>query len=393
MNKRDNPYTPGAGRKPRTLAGRDQDLESFQSMVERLDAGSYERSLIYTGLRGVGKTVLLMEFDVLASEAGWATTDVQEVGSNADFRTTFAGMANRLLMNMSRRHRAKQRIERALAVVKSFSVGLPGAVSIKLDVDAAAGIADSGDAEQDLAGLFREIGEVAQANQMGALFLSDEMQNLDTPSLSAICMAFQGISRAGLPVAMVGAGLPDLRVRLLSAKPYADRLFSYEQLGRLSEGAARSALIGPAAAAGAGYDEEAARQIVNEAAGFPYFIQEYGRELWNFAETTPITVADLDSAREIVRDSLARNFFGTRFEMATDTEQRYLSAMASLGEGPYPVSEVAHAFGVKDQRRASMHRESLIQKGLIWSPRRGQVDFTVPLFAEFLKENHPASSQ
>ena len=233
MNKRDNPYTPGAGRKPRTLAGRDQDLESFQSLVERLDAGSYERSLIYTGLRGVGKTVLLMEFDVLASEAGWATTDVQEVGSNADFRTTFAGMANRLLMNMSRRHRAKQRIERALAVVKSFSVGLPGAVSIKLDVDAAAGIADSGDAEQDLAGLFREIGEVAQANQMGALFLIDEMQNLDTPSLAAICMAFQGISRAGLPVAMVGAGLPDLRVRLLSAKPYADRLFSYEQLGRL----------------------------------------------------------------------------------------------------------------------------------------------------------------
>jgi hypothetical protein len=390
MNKRDNPYTPGAGRKPRTLAGRDQDLESFQSLVERLDAGSYERSLIYTGLRGVGKTVLLMEFDVLASEAGWATTDVQEVGSNADFRTTFAGMANRLLMNMSRRHRAKQRIERALAVVKSFSVGLPGAVSIKLDVDAAAGIADSGDAEQDLAGLFREIGEVAHANQMGALFLIDEMQNLDTSSLSAICMACQAISRAGLPVAIVGAGLPDLRVRLLSAKPYADRLFSYEQLGRLSEGAARSALIGPAAAAGADYDEEAARQIVHEAAGFPYFIQEYGRELWNFAETTPITLADLDSAREIVKDSLARNFFGTRFEMATDTEQRYLSAMASLGEGPYPVGEVARAFGARDQRRVSMHRESLIQKGLIWSPRRGQVDFTVPLFAEFLKENHPA---
>jgi AAA ATPase domain len=389
MNKRENPYTPGAGRKPRTLAGRDHDLESFQSLVERLDAGSYERSLIYTGLRGVGKTVLLMEFDVLASEAGWATTDVQEVGSNADFRTTFAGMANRLLMNMSRRHRAKQRIERALSVVKAFSIAIPGHVEIKLDVDTSAGIADSGDPERDLADLFREIGEVAQANQMGALFLIDEMQNLDAASLAAICMAFQAISRAGLPVAMVGAGLPDLRVRLLSAKPYADRLFSYEELGRLPEPAARSALIGPAASAGVAYDEEAALQIVQEAAGFPYFLQEYGRELWNFAETTPITVEDLESAREIVNDSLARNFFGTRFEMATDTEQRYLSAMASLGEGPYPVGEVAHSFGVSDQRRASMHRDSLIQKGLIWSPRRGQVDFTVPLFAAFLKENHP----
>jgi hypothetical protein len=298
-------------------------------------------------------------------------------------------MANRLLLNMSRRHRARQRIERALSVVKAFSIAIPGAVELKVDVDAAAGIADSGDPEQDLAGLFREIGEVAAANQMGALFLIDEMQNLETRSLSAICMAFQAVSRAGLPVAMVGAGLPDLRVRLLAAKPYADRLFTYEELGRLSEPAARSALVGPAAAAGADYDEEAVRQIVAEAAGFPYFIQEYGRELWNFAEATPITVADLDSARGIVKDSLARSFFGTRFEMATDTEQRYLAAMGSLGEGPYPVGEVARAFGANDQRRVSMHRESLIQKGLIWSPRRGQVDFTVPLFAEFLKENHP----
>jgi hypothetical protein len=350
MNKRDNPYTPGAGRKPRTLAGRDHDIEAFQSLVERLNAGTYERSLVYTGLRGVGKTVLLMEFDVLASEAGWATTDVQEVGSSPDFRITFARMAARLLMNMSRRHRAKQRLERALSVVKAFSVAVPGAVELKLDVEAATGVADSGHPEQDLAGLLREIGEVAQANQMGALFLIDEMQNLDESALGAICMAFQAISRAGPPVTMVGAGLPDLRVRLLSAKPYADRLFSYAELGRLSDAAARSALIGPAAAAGVGYDEVAARQIVTESAGFPYFLQEYGRELWNFAETSPISMTDLQAARDIVRDTLARNFFGTRFEMATDTEQRYLAAMASLGDGPYPVSAVARAYGADDQR-------------------------------------------
>jgi len=388
MNKRDNPYTPGAGRKPRTLAGRDEELEAFVSLVERLGAGTYERSPIYTGLRGVGKTVLLMEFDVLASEAGWATTDVQEVGTNADFRATFARMAARLLVNMSRRHRAKQRIERALAVVKAFSVAIPGAVELKLDVDAATGVADSGDPEQDLADLFCEVGEVARANRMGAAFLVDEMQNLNAESLSAICMAVQAISRAGLPVAVVGAGLPELKVRLLAAKPYADRLFSYAELGRLSDVAARSALVGPAAAAGVDFDESTARQVVDEAAGFPYFIQEYGRELWNYAESAPITSADLEAARVIVRDSLARNFFGTRFEMATDTEQRYLGAMASLGLGPYPVAAVARAFGVDDQRKVSVHRESLIQKGLIWSPRRGQVDFTVPLFAEFLKENH-----
>jgi hypothetical protein len=301
-------------------------------------------------------------------------------------------MAARLLVNMSRRHRAKERIERALAVVEAFSAARPGALKPRLDANGVVGVADSGDPEQDLAALFREIGEVAQANQMGAVLLVDEMQHFDGQALAAICMATQANSRAGLPVALVGAGLPELKVRLLAAKPYADRLFSYAELGRLSDAAARSALVGPAAAAGVDIEEAAARQIVDEAAGFPYFIQEYGRELWNYAESTPITMGDLDAARVIVKDSLARNFFGTRFEMATDTEQRYLSAMASLGLGPYPVAEVARAFGVDDQRKVSVHRESLIQKGLIWSPRRGQVDFTVPLFAGFLKDNHPAST-
>ena len=332
MQKRENPYTPGAGRKPPNLAGRDRDLENFQSLIERLAAGGYERSLIYSGLRGVGKTVLLMELDVLATEAGWATTDVQEVGSQPDFRVTFARMAARLLREMSRRHRIKDRVDRALGVVKAFSIAVPAGVQLKLDVEAATGVADSGDPEQDLTDLVREIGEVARITGAGALFLIDEMHNLDASSLAAICIAFQAISRNALPVAMVGAGLPDLQVRLMSAKPYADRLFQYHELGRLSAAAARSALIAPAATRGVSYEEPAALRVVRESAGYPYFIQEYGLELWNHAETSPITSADVDAVREIVTDSLARNFFGTRFQLATDAEQRYLAAMASLAE-------------------------------------------------------------
>ena len=389
MHKRDNPYTPGAGRKPPMLAGRDRDLEGFQALIERLGAGGYERSLIYSGLRGVGKTVLLMELDVLASEAGWASTDVQEVGSQPDFRVTFARMAMRLLREMSRRHRIKDRAERALGVVKAFSVAVPSGVQLKLDVQAASGIADSGDPEQDLTDLLCEIGEVAQTTGAGALFLIDEMHNLDASSLAAICIAFQAVSRNGLPVAMVAAGLPDLQVRLMSAKPYADRLFSYHELGRLSGAAARAALIAPAGTRGVEYDEDAAREVVRDSAGYPYFLQEYGLELWNYAESSPIGKADVEAVREIVKDSLARNFFGTRLQMATDAEQRYLAAMASAGSAPYRSAEVARRFGVKDQRGVSVHREALIQKGLIWSPRRGQLDFTVPLFAEYLRENHP----
>ena len=377
---------------PRILAGRERDLENFQALIERLAAGGYERSLVYSGLRGVGKTVLLMEFDVLASEAGWATTDVQEVGSQPDFRVTFARMAVRLLREISRRHRVRDRVARALAVVKAFSIAAPAGVQLKLDVEAAAGTADSGDPEQDLAELLREIGEVAQATGTGALVLIDEMHNLDTSALAAICIALQGISRRGLPIALVGAGLPDLQVRLLSAKPYADRLFQYHELGGLAEHAAHVALAGPAATRGVEYAEDAARRIVDRAAGYPYFLQEYGLELWNHAESSPISAAEVEAVDPIVADALARSFFGPRFQLATDAEQRYLTSMAALGQPPYRSADVAGRYGAHDQRGVSVHRDALIQKGLIWSPRRGQVDFTVPLFAEYLRENHPLES-
>jgi hypothetical protein len=392
VNKRENPYTPGAGRKPPHLAGRDGDLENFRGLIERLGGGDYDRSLIYSGLRGVGKTVLLMEFDMLATEAGWVTTDVQEVGSQPDFRVTFARMAARLLREISRRHRARDRVERALRVVKAFSIAVPGAVQLKLDIEPALGVADSGDPEQDLSDLIREIGEVAQSTRSGALFLIDEMHNLSPASLSAICIAFQAISRAGLPVALAGAGLPVLQVGLMSARPYADRLFQYHELGRLPQASARTALVAPAATRGVEYEPDAAALVVRESAGYPYFLQEYGRELWNQAEASPITEADVHAVREIVGDSLARNFFGIRFRLATDAEQRYLAAMASLGQAPYRSAEIARAYGAVDQRGVSVHRESLIGKGLIWSPRRGYVDFTVPLFADYLRDEHPLTS-
>jgi hypothetical protein len=352
-------------------------------------AGAAERSLVFHGLRGVGKTVLLMELDILATEAGWSTTDVQEVGSSPDLRSTFAGLAVRLLHDMERRHRLGPPVERALGVVRAFAELGPGTVQPQLDADSVHGVADSGDPEQDLVDLVREVGAVARRTGAGALFLLDEMHNLDAGALAAVCMAFQAVGRDALPVALVAAGLPDLQVRLLRAKPYADRLFEYRELGRLPDAEARLALVQPAAALGVAFEEDAAREVVGLAAGYPYFLQEYGRELWNAAESSPHTRADVGEIRPLVAGQLARTFYGTRFAMASDAEQRYLSAMASLGPAPYATAEVAGAWGARDQRQTSPHRDSLIQKGLIWSPRRGLVDFTVPRFAEYLTEHHP----
>ena len=221
MKRSTNPYTPGAGRRPEKLAGRDYDLENFQLLLERLAAGHHERSMMFSGLRGIGKTVLLLEFDVLATEAHWFSTGVQEVESSADFRTSMARLALRILRSMSLRKRMNDRAQAALSVVKAFSIAGPGGITIQVDVDAGSGSADTGDIEQDLADLLTEIGEVAKAGSTGALFPIDEMQNLDRRSLGAVCMALHRVSQRDLPVALIGAGLPTLPVMLRDAKPYA----------------------------------------------------------------------------------------------------------------------------------------------------------------------------
>jgi hypothetical protein len=388
MDRRDDPYTPGSGRIPGYLAGRDPDLEEFQVLTHRVSRGLSERSIIYSGLRGVGKTVLLIEFDTLAREAGWVSTDVHEVGSQADFRTTFSETAFQLLLSMSRRERMRDRARKALGVLKAFSAEGPGGFKARIDVEIATGTADSGDPEGDLTALLVEIGEVAQVGGTGALFLLDEMQNLDPSALAAICMAFHRISQKSLPVALVGAGLPQLPRQLRDAKPYAERLFQYRDLDRLPDPAARSALITPAERLGVHFEEDATRMIVAECGGYPYFIQEYGRVLWREVEQPPITAEDFVSTREIILGELDRRFFKDRFESATDAEQRYLAVMAELPQAPYRTAQIAD-LGYRARSSSSDPRGGLLKKDLIWSPRRGLVDFTVPHFAQYIQRNHP----
>ena len=390
MDRREDPYTPGSGRTPGYLAGRDPDLEEFQVLTHRVSRRLSERSIIYSGLRGVGKTVLLIEFDTLAREAGWVSTDVHEVGSQADFRTTFSETAFHLLLAMSRRERMKDRARRAFGVLKAFSAEAPGGFKARIDVEIASGTADSGDPEGDLTALLVEIGEVARTGDTGALFLLDEMQNLTPSALAAICMAFHRISQKSLPVALVGTGLPQLPRLLREAKPYAERLFHYRDLDRLPDAAARSALITPAERLGIHYEEDAARMIVSECGGYPYFIQEYGRVLWREVEQPPVSLQDFVSTREIILSELDRRFFKDRFESATDAEQRYLAVMAELSDGPYRTAEIAKT-GYRTPSSASDVRAALLKKDLIWSPRRGTVDFTVPHFAQYIHRNHPLS--
>ncbi|MHB8492269.1 MAG: ATP-binding protein [Solirubrobacteraceae bacterium] len=391
MDQRLNPYTPGSGIKPRRLAGRDGDLDAFGVLLERLGHGQPERSLIYSGLRGVGKTVLLLEFETLAREAGWACNDVEEVGSG-DFRQTFAELAYQMLLSMSRRKRMEGRAMAALGVLKAFTLGVPGGITARIDVEVSKGTADSGDPERDLATLLVEVGQVAQTGGTGAVFFLDEMQGLGDVALAAVCMAMNRVGQRSLPVALVGAGLPPLPRLLRAAKPYAERMFAYRELERLSDAEARLALVAPAAQLDVQYEPEAVELIIEASAGYPHFLQEYGRVLWNEVEASPISARDVESGQALISEALSRRFFRDRFETASDAEQRYLSAMAELGDEPARTADVARRAGYKDLGSTSLLRENLMRKDLVYSPRRGLVAFTVPLFADYMREHHPLAS-
>jgi AAA ATPase domain len=385
-----NPYSAGAGSSPPLLAGRDADLGDFRVLLEQLAAGhSGARSLIYSGLRGVGKTVLLLELESEAVDRGWPCTGVVEIGATTDFRTSFARMTHRLLRSLSRKEAVKERVLQALGVLKAFNVTTPGGFQLNIDVDAASGSADTGDMEEDLTELLVEVGEAARAAGVGVVYLVDEMQHLPAVAMGALCMAFHKISQRKLPAALVGAGLPSLPTQLRSAKPYAERLFGYKQLGRLPAAAARAALVVPAGRRGVDYDEEAVERILELSDGYPYFIQEYGRVVWEEADQSPITLADAELAAPLVQETLDEEFFDNRVDEATGAERRYMAAMSDLGEGSQRTLEITKRLGFETLASTSKARHGLIEKGLIYSPEVGYVDFTVPHFAHFMRRRYP----
>ncbi len=257
---------------------------------------------------------------------------------------------------------------------------------------AISGSADSGDIEDDLTELLVEVGEAARAGGKGVVYLLDEMQNLESVALGALCMAFHKLAQQQLPVALVAAGLPPLPSQLRSAKPYAERLFEYFPLGRLTDAEARSALVTPATRKGASFEDGAVELIVAKADGYPYFIQEVGRVVWDEAGVSPITAAAVAEALPVAQDILDEEFFDNRVEEATNEERRYMAAMADLGDGAQGTGEVTGRAGYKKRASSGKARQALIRKGLVYVPKHGLVDFTVPHFADFMRRRYPLAS-
>ncbi len=390
MERYENPYTPGAGARPPLLAGRDAELEDFQVAFRRLGSGQYARSFILDGLRGVGKTVLLNEADVMARENGWISSGVVECNEDDEVELLMARLCHRALRRLSVGKRVSGRVERALGVLRAFTFAADqdGKWRFNIDVQAVKGVADSGDAEADIIELLSEVGAAAAQHGSGAAFFLDEMQFLGHRSLGLVAAAMHGISQQNAPVLLVGAGLPQLPLMLKNAKPYTERLFEFRTIGGLPRATAAAALAVPAERHGAKFERKALELILDRAGGYPHFLQQWGETVWREADPPTITYRDAGVAEELVNDELDRRFFRDRYEKATEAEKIYMAAMADLGDGSHSSAEIAAHMGMT-QKGLSVRRAGLIEKGLIYNPVGAQLDFTVPQFAAYLRRVHP----
>jgi hypothetical protein len=395
-----NPYAPGAGQRPPELAGRDAELTAFDVALERVERGRPERSLVLTGLRGVGKTVLLNALRSKALDRGWGTGKV-EARPDTSLRRPLTGALHAAVRELSGRHRAPDRVSAVLATLKAFGLRTNprGGKLIErwtpaIDGPPSAGRADSGDMEIDLLELLTDVAGLAADVGVGVALFIDEMQDLTPEDVSALCASCHELSQTGAPLMVVGAGLPHLPSVLSASKSYSERLFRYVRIDRLDHAGVERALLAPAEREGATWSSDALKAMGATSGGYPYFVQAYGKAAWDHAPGSPITSADVAVAAPEAEAELAVGFFGSRYERATPAERDYLRAMAGLTTELAPdaavsTTEVADVLGRKPSS-LSPARDALLKKGLVYSSERGTLAFTVPHFARWLRTHPPA---
>jgi len=383
-----NPYSPGAGTRPPALVGRDREIDAMDVTLQRLLLGRDGRSQLLTGLRGVGKTVLLNEFEQLATGRGYFHEHL-EVAEDGTFAPKLAAALRRVIIAMDAKRRIGEQARHALGVLRAFSLRLPDGAELHLDVEPVHGPADSGDLASDLAGLFVELGELARDHHAGVMLTIDELHYVDLATFSALIVGLHRATQLRLPITVAGAGLPSLATLSGDAKTYAERMFTFPCIGSLDADLALEALTTPARDEGVVWEDGALRLIVEVTACYPYFLQEFGKAAWDVADGPErITADDMRRSIPVAVAELDDGFFRVRAGRTNDTERRYLRAMAELSPGPVRSADVA-ALLHKRPSALGPTRDTLIKRAICYSPRWGEIDFTVPMFDEFMKRWMP----
>ncbi|WP_022888679.1 ATP-binding protein [Agromyces italicus] len=391
MDSISNPYTPNAGAAPEIVVGRDDQLDAFRVLLSRLERGRTEQSMIITGLRGVGKTVLLGQFLDIANAARWEVVEI-EASKHDDvrFRQAMFSQLKAALLRLSPRARWSERSRRAAEVLSAFavSVDLQGTFSVSWDVPPAEGLGDHGDLGMDLTDVFVALGEAAAEQERGVALLVDEVQFLGRAQLEALIQAVHKTVQRRLPITFVGAGLPQIAELAGDAKSYAERLFKFPRIGSLSDEDARKALVEPALVEGVVFDDDAVELAIEITQGYPYFLQELGYQVWGVASSGRVHREDVEIAKEAYESKLDGSFFRVRLDRATPLQTAYMRAMAELGPEPQKAADVARVMG-RESTQVGPTRAELIDMGLLYTPEHGYAAFTVPDFDRFMRRAAP----
>lgn len=386
MDRASNPYTPHAGADPEVLAGRDDLLEAFRVLVQRLQRGRAEPSMLLWGLRGVGKTVLLARFAEIARQAGWEPVELEAVkADDRRFRRSVFAHLKMALLHLAPRPRWTADDESAAQVLTSFvaPVDHDRAFDVTWDVPPAEGRADHGDLGMDLTDVFVAVGEAARTHNRGIVLLIDEAQLLGRTQLEALVLALHAVASRHLPITWVAACLPQLPELAGETKSYAARLLTKSVLGPLAIDDVRRALAEPAAAEGVAFDEDAVRSVAEITGGYPCFVQELAAQAWALADGVTVREGDVELAREAYEARLDSAFFPLRLERATPLQTAYLRAMAELGPEPQKAADVARVMG-RESTQVAPIRAELIEFGLLYAPEHGYAAFTAPDFDRFM---------
>ncbi len=375
-----NPYTPNAGSRPPALAGRHAELEQFRVLIGRLARGATEQSMIVRGLRGVGKTALLNIFEDQAENAGFLTF-YHELTPQTGLVSELARDTQIALSRLKITAKMLATIRSALGQLQSIKLSGPEGFGLSIDLRHA----DEATLASDLTQLFLQLGHAARDANSGIVFLLDEVQFSEPPQFRAMISALHRATQRNLPITLAAAGLPQIPKLTGEARSYAERLFTFPVIGNLSKPDAEAALVEPARAHGIAFDEDAVAAALTWTAGYPFYIQQLGKHAWNLAPGSPISLTDVERAMPAAQAALDQTMYEVRIQRATNTERRYMRAMAELGSGPYRSGDVAHAVG-KATTALSPVRQSLLEKGLIYATEDyGYIDFTVPRFDEYLR--------
>lgn len=390
MDPRSNPFSPGAGSAPPELSGRDKVIEDVSIALHRIRNSLSAKSILMVGLRGVGKTVLLNRLKNDAESEGLVCVQF-ESPENRNLPAMIVPSLRAALFKLNRLSGLSDKVTKAARILGSFisstKIKYEG-MEFGFDLGTEPGIADTGDLDYDLSELLQAIGEAAKEKKTAVVLFIDELQYVPELELAALISALHGCAQKGLPVALVGAGSPQLVGNVGKAKSYAERLFDFPEIGPLPPDAATKALQLPVSQYQVSFETSAIEQILKQTKGYPYFLQEWGSMCWGVANTKVITEEDALAASELAILQLDSSFFRVRFDRCTPMEKNYLRAMAGINSPAPRSGDIASAMN-KEVHQIAPLRQSLISKGMIYSPAHGDTAFTVPLFADYMKRMLP----